>query len=123
MKRFPKKMYRPNVVHLYSRRLITNGCFKSFEQSCFLCNQMNLKEWNRYIQITILGFQLFLLGIHHHLLYTCSATRSAIFTVLAQDSKADGGYLVFTNLPIFYGTKELATSSQFHLWMTKLVIH
>jgi len=58
---------------------------------------------------------LFLLGIHHRHLYT----HSTIFTILTQDSKADGGYLFYTELSIYYGTKELATSSQFCLWMTK----
>ena len=50
--------------------------------------------------------QVFLLGIHHRHHYT----HSTIFTVLAQDSKADGGYLFYTELTI-YGTKELATVS------------
>ena len=62
--------------------------------------------------------QLFLLSIHHRHLYT----HSTIFTVLAQESKTDGGYLFYTELTMYYGTKELATSSQFHLWMTKKVI-
>ena len=44
------------------------------------------------------------------------------FTVLTQNSKADGGYLFYTELSIYYGTKELATSSQFRLWMTKQAI-
>ena len=59
-----------------------------------------------------------IIGIHHHHLYT----HSTIFTILVQDSKADGGYLFYTELSIYYGTKELATSSQFHLWMTKQAI-
>jgi len=63
--------------------------------------------------------------------YNYSSSASAIvmsthtppyFTVLTQNSKADGGYLVYTELTIHYGTKELATSSQFHLWMTKQAI-
>ena len=62
--------------------------------------------------------QLFLLGIH----YCHLNTHSTIFTVLAQESKTDGGYLFYTELTMYYGTKELATSSQFHLWMTKKVI-
>ena len=45
--------------------------------------------------------------IHHRLLYTFSA----IFTVLAQDSKVDGGNPIYTELPIYYGTKEITTSS------------
>jgi len=33
-----------------------------------------------------------------------------------KDSKVDGGYTMFyTELPIYYGTKELVTSSQFRL--------
>ena len=62
--------------------------------------------------------QLFLLGIHHRRLYT----HSTSFTVLAQDSKADWGYLFYSELIIDYGTKELATSSQFRLWITKQAI-
>ena len=49
--------------------------------------------------------QLFL-GIHHRHLYT----HSTIFTVLEQDSKADGGYMFYTELTVYNGTKELATS-------------
>ena len=61
--------------------------------------------------------QLFL-SIHHRHLYT----HSTIFTVLKQDSKVDGGYLFYTERTVYNGTKELATSSQFHLWMTKQAI-
>ena len=57
--------------------------------------------------------QLFLLGIHHHHLYT----HSTIF--LAQDSKADGGYLFYTELTIYYYR---ISHIQVRLWMTKQVI-
>jgi len=46
-------------------------------------------------------------GIHHHHLYTCSA----IFIVLAQDSKVDVSNLDITELPIYYGMKEITLSS------------
>ena len=37
-------------------------------------------------------------GIHHRHIYPCST----IFTILAQDSKADGGNLdIYTELPIY----------------------
>jgi len=44
------------------------------------------------------------------------------FTILAQHSKADGGYLFYAELAIYYDTKELTTSSQFCLWMIKQAI-
>jgi len=49
-------------------------------------------------------------------------TTTVCRQVLAQVSKADEGYLFYTEVTICYGTKELATSSQFRLWMTKQVI-
>jgi len=39
-----------------------------------------------------------------------------------KNSKVDGGYLFYTEVTIYYGTKELATYSQFRLWMTKQAI-
>jgi len=92
----------------------------STDQSCnaviFPCNINIIKSCLRTPEQKQL--RLFLLSIHHRHLYA----HSTIFTVLAQESKTDGGYLFYTEVTIYHGTKELATSSQFRLWMTKQAI-